>query len=125
MWKSTLKCNHAKKNSVKLHIWIWPNLLLEMHVFLSLGGISKLCGLNEICRVPFYLVFTLSNIFSMQLIIFEIFCLEDRPTLKDYNFWRNPSKSEVSKPNGRLNPSLSVLADNSGAKLRENLLFAI
>ena len=96
-----------------------------MSVFQSLGGIFRLCGLNEICRVQFYLVFILMNIFLMQFIIFEIICLEGRSTLRAYNFWRNPSKSEVLKPNGRLNPPLSELADISGAKLRENLLFAI
>ena len=61
----------------------------------------------------------------MQLIMIEIFCLEGRSTLKAYNFWTNPSKSEVSKPNGRSNPPLLELAEISGANLRENLLFAI
>ena len=45
--------------------------------------------------------------------------------MKAYNFWTNPSKSEVSKPNGRSNPPLLELAEISGANLRENLLFAI
>ena len=60
----------------------------------------------------------------MQLLLFEIFCPEGRSTLKAYNFWTNPSKSEVSKPNGRSNPPLLELAEISGANLRENLLFA-
>ena len=120
VWKSNVKRDHPQKFSVKLHTWILPNLLLEMHGFLSLWDTFRLCWLNEICRVGFLLTFTLMKFFLLQLIGFEIFWPEGRLTLKSYNFWRNQRKSEVSMPKGRSNPPLLKSIGTSGPNLPKN-----
>ena len=53
VWKIKVKRDHIQKFSVKMHTSILPNLLLEMHGFLSFWGTFRLFGLNEICRAGF------------------------------------------------------------------------
>ena len=45
--KSKVKHDHFQKFSVKMHTWILPNLLLEMHGFLSFRGIFRLFWLKD------------------------------------------------------------------------------
>ena len=100
-WKSTVKRDHVQKFSVKMHTWILPNLLLEIHGFLSFRGIFRLFWLNEICRVGFLLNFcTIKNIF-LKLTILELFLAKVRSFSNAYKFWTNPSKSGFLTPKGR------------------------
>ena len=66
VWKSTLKCYHAKKISVKPHNKNMLNTLLQMHDFLLLGSIFGSNRLNEFWRLVHMLELLVKNIFLNQ-----------------------------------------------------------
>ena len=72
VWKSTLKCCHGEKNSVKSHNKNLQNLLLQMDDFLPLAGISGLFTYNEFCSQEFILEFIVKNFFSINGTLLEI-----------------------------------------------------
>ena len=125
VWKSNVKRDHPQKFSVKLHTWILPILLLEMHGFLSLWDTFRLCWLNEICRVGFLLDFYTSKNISLKKSILELFLAKVRSFLSAYNFWRNQSKSGFLTSKDRSNPLLLISIEKPGANLRENSVLAI